>query len=169
MQWMNPVVISVVVYFFRLTNLNKNSTLNSFFMYKIPAEQNGVLFSLKDSTSGRKQKVLIVFHRSCTFVVIHKNLAELGQWAINHRDKYGTLTLEFPELKYVLPRISAWRKPARAKVHPLHLQQALTTPQHHPAHPPHSSCNLAPMRKSRCPYRRQIPWCEHKQHIAACQ
>lgn len=41
-------------------------------MYIITAEQNSVLFSLKDSTSGRKQKVLAVFQRSCNFTVIHK-------------------------------------------------------------------------------------------------
>lgn len=53
-----------------------------------------VLFSLKDSTSGRKQKVLGVVQESRALAEIHKknNLGELTQRAINHTDKYGTLT-----------------------------------------------------------------------------
>lgn len=55
-----------------------------------------VLFSLKNSTSGRKQKVLAIFQESCALTEIRekkkKNLGELTQQAINHTDKYGTLT-----------------------------------------------------------------------------
>lgn len=34
---------------------------------------------------------------------------------------------------------------------------------------PPSSYNLAPMRKAQRPCRRQLPRCEHKQRIGACQ
>lgn len=91
----HPVVVSVAVYSLKLTHLNKNIEEKLLFhVHNNWVRSRMVLFSLKDSTSGRKQKVLGVFQESCALAEIHKkkNLGELTQRAINHTDKYGTLT-----------------------------------------------------------------------------